>query len=277
MREFRKKQKRLYNAMKAMVIIAAVLLFSYIGAEPYIRAASSIAATVCSYVCDFSVIAVLVLLFTYYSKYSKTDAFLTSIENEIEDTGYYFTSRTETEIKEYSNAVRDDLKKCGYSVNENFEVNELDFDFCAYKSREFFYGVCVNNIDRNDVLAYLDSAIYDITVQNLKRKGSGVICFFTDNAEDSAVAMSKMMTYLGKKNQIKIALAICETDSKRVYFLGNVKTKCQQMIANFAMNCDVPLKEQFVGKEKLPFQQELEEKMKSFNLKDFKNGNFTVH
>ncbi|MDE6155531.1 MAG: hypothetical protein K2F67_03740, partial [Eubacterium sp.] len=77
--------------------------------------------------------------------------------------------------------------------------------------------------------------------------------------------------------KINIALAICELSSRRVYFLGTEKTKCQQLISNYVMNCDLPIKEQYIGKERLPFQNELEEKMKSFNIKDFKNGNFTAH
>ncbi|MDE6019383.1 MAG: hypothetical protein K2H01_00075, partial [Ruminococcus sp.] len=61
-----------------------------------------------------------------------------------------------------------------------------------------------------------------------------------------------------------------------VYFLGNVQTKCQQMIANFVMNCDLPIKEQYIHKDKLQFQYDLAEKMKDFNLKDFKNDNFFI-
>lgn len=85
------------------------------------------------------------------------------------------------------------------------------------------------------------------------------------------------MTFLGKKEQLKIALAVCEMSTGRVYFLGNVKTKCQQMIANFAMNCDVPINDKYIGKERLSFQDELEEKMKSFNIKDFRAGKFSAH
>lgn len=277
MREFRKKQRQLYNLMKISVIVAAVLLFAFIGAKPYIEEASSIAATVCSYVCDFAVIGVLVILFTYYSKYGKTDSFLTSVENELSDTGYYLTSREEREVDAYTDVMYEDLKNCGYSMSKNIEVNELEFDFRAYKNKEFFYCVSISEIDRNDVLAYLDSAIYDITVQNLKRKGSGVLCFVTDTAQESAIAMSKMITFLGKKEQLKIALAVCEMSTGRVYFLGNVKTKCQQMIANYAMNCDIPIHDKYIGKERLPFQEELEERMKSFNIKDFRAGKFSAH
>lgn len=277
MREFRKKQKRLYNFMKAIIIVGAAAIFVYIGAKPYVEDVSNTAAMICNYVCDALVILIMVVLFTYFSKYGKSDSFLTSIENELSDTGYYLTSRTEKETVSYTNAMLEDFKNCGYMLNSNVEINEFEFDFKAEKKKEFFYCISLDNADRNDVLAYLDCVIYDITVKNLKRKGNAVLCFITDKAEDDAIALSKMITPLGKKEQIKIAVAICEVSSGRVYFLGNVKTKCQQLTANFVMNCDVPIKEQYIGKERLPFQDELEEKMKSFNIKDFKAGTFNAH
>lgn len=277
MREFRKKQKRLYKLMKAIIIVGAAAIFVYIGAKPYVEDVSNTAAMICNYVCDALVIIIMVVLFTYFSKYGKSDSFLTSIENELSDTGYYFTSRTEKETVSYTNAMLEDFKNCGYMLNSNVEINEFEFDFKAEKKKEFFYCISLDDVDRNDVLAYLDCVIYDITVKNLKRKGNAVLCFITDKAEDDAIALSKMITPLGKKEQIKIAVAICEVSSGRVYFLGNVKTKCQQLTANFVMNCDVPIKEQYIGKERLPFQDELEEKMKSFNIKDFKAGTFNAH
>lgn len=277
MREFRKKQKRLYNLMKAIIIVGAAAIFVYIGAKPYVEDISNTAAMICNYVCDALVILIMVVLFTYFSKYGKSDSFLTSIENELSDTGYYLTSRTEKETVSYTNVMLEDFKNCGYTINSNVEINEFEFDFKAEKKKEFFYCISLDDVDRNDVLAYLDCVIYDITVKNLKRKGNAVLCFITDKAEDDAIALSKMITPLGKKEQIKIAIAICEVSSGRVYFLGNVKTKCQQLTANFVMNCEVPIKEQYIGKERLPFQDELEEKMKSFNIKDFKAGTFNAH
>lgn len=277
MREFRKKQKRLFSILKTLVIFSAVFIIVFIGAKPYIANVSEIAASVCSYACDIMAVAVIVILFLYSSKYGKSDSFLKSVENELSDTGYYLTSRTEKNIKAYADAMFNDLKNCGYSTNSNIEINEFDFDFKAEKRKEFFYCASIENVDRNDILAYIDTVIFDITVKSLKRKGDAVICFITDKANDDAIALSKMITPLGKKEQIKIAVAICELSSGRVYFLGNENTKCQQLIANFVMNCELPIKEQYIGKERLPFQNELEEKMKSFNINDFKNGNFTAH
>lgn len=277
MRKFRKKQKRFYNLLKAAVIISAVFMFTYIGVQPYVVKFSSIAAVICNYICDFLVIGIMVIVFLYYTRYGKCDSFLTSVENEISDAGYYLTSRTENEQPSYISSMYDDLQECGYLMSKNIEVNEFDFDFRAFKKKEFFYACAVDNVDKNDVLAYLDAVIYDLTVQNIFRRGSAVLCFVTDRAQEDAVALSKMVTALGKKEQLKVAISICELSTGRVYFLGNVKTKCQQMIASFVMNCELPIKEQYIGWERLPFQDELEERMKAFNLKDFRAGNFTAH
>ncbi|MDE6767257.1 MAG: hypothetical protein K2J35_03570, partial [Eubacterium sp.] len=237
MREFRKKQKKLFTILKTLVIFSAVFIFIFIGAKPYIENASELAASVCSYVCDILAIAVIVTLFLYSSKYGKSDSFLKSVENELSDTGYYLTSRVEKDLKNYVDAIFNDLKSCGYAMNSNIEINEFDFDFKANKSKEFFYCTSIESVDRNDILAYIDAVVFDITVKSLKRKADAVICFVTDKADDDAIALSKMITRLGKKEKINIALAICELSSRRVYFLGNEKTKCQQLIANYVMNC----------------------------------------
>ena len=43
------------------------------------------------------------------------------------------------------------------------------------------------------------------------------------------------------------------------------------------MNCDMPIKDKYIHKEKMPFQLELEKKAEKFTLKDFNNGNFYLH
>jgi hypothetical protein len=43
------------------------------------------------------------------------------------------------------------------------------------------------------------------------------------------------------------------------------------------MNCEVPIDDKYKGESRLPFQDDLEEHMKSFNLKDFKDGTFYAH
>ena len=55
-----------------------------------------------------------------------------------------------------------------------------------------------------------------------------------------------------------------------------VCSKCQQMIANYVMGCELPIADANKG-ERLPFQDKLEEKMKTFTLAEFKNGTFFAH
>ena len=277
MKELRKKQKKLYRFMKWTVIIGAVFIFVYIGVQPYVAQASDLAAKICGIVSDCVVVAVMVLVFLYYSKYGKADSFLTSAENEINDNGYYISSREETDPQAFLEAVTEDLSKCGYSVNRKVSSGDFEFDIKAVKSKEYFYGVCVDDLDGNDVVAYLDSVITDLTINSIKRKGNAVLLLITDKAQNSAIELSKMITPIGRKEQLKIALAIQEVSSKNTYFLGNVQTKCQQMIANFVMNCDVPIKDKYIHREKLPFQYGLEKKMEKFNLNDFKSGKFFIH
>lgn len=277
MNEIRKKQKKLYKIMKALVIFGAAFIFIFIGLQPTIKAYNPLLATVLMYVCDAVVVAVLVFLFSYYSKYGKCDSIMTAIENEINDNGYYLTSRKERKNNSYIDAVYQDLKNCGYSMNKDIEIADFEFSFKAMKKKEYFYCADVDGLDKNDVLAYLDTVITDVTVNSLKRKGNGVLCLITDKAEDDAISLSKMITPLGKKEQLKIAIAICELSTGRVYFLGNTETKCQQMIANFVMNCDVPIKEQYICRDKLPFQLDLAEKVKELTLKDIKSDYFSVH
>ncbi len=277
MNEFRKKQKKLFKIMKILIVFSAVFIFAYIGAQPYVADFSKILAVVINYVCDALVLVNLMIIFIYYSKYGKSDSFLTSVEYEINDAGYYITSREESTREDYLNAVADDLKSNNFSVDKNITVNDFTFDIRAYKKKEFFYIANIDLIDKNDVVAYLDEVIYDITVKYIKRKGNAVLCFITDKAQDDAVALSKMITPLGKKETIKISIAIVEPETKKVYFRGNEESICRKLTANYIMNCDIPIKDKYISKDKLPFQYELEEKMKGFNIKDFKDGNFYIH
>ena len=277
MREFRKKQKRLFNIMRAVVIFGAVYIFVFIGVEPYIAQISSVADMILRTFADLTVVAVLVLIFMYYTQYSKSDSFLNYIEHEISDAGYYLTARNENTSKDYCDAVFDDLKSCGFSVDKKLEISELDFDFRAYKVKEFIYCAVIEDLDRNDVLAYLDTVFDDITVHNLKRRGNAVMLFISDNPQESAIALSKAVTTFGKKDQIKLVCAIVNPDNRHIYFLGNLPSKCQQLIVNHIMNCELPIKDKYICSEKLNFQFELEEKMKEFNITDFKNGNFFAH
>ena len=278
MKEFRLKQKKLKKIMNIFCIITAVFMFVYIGVEPFLPDIIGSVGTLCvGYAADVLVVVSVALLFVYFSKYSKSDSFLENIEYELSDCGCYFTSRQETSQKDYLTAVLDDLKSNGFNIETNVEIDGFTFDVRAIKGKEIFYIVCDDEIDKNDVIAYQQSAIYDITAVNVKRKANAVMLYICDNADDGAVSLSKAITPLGKKEQIKIANSIVELSSKRCYFLGNKPTKCQQMIANYVMNCALPIKDKFKLNEKLPFQYELEEHMKDFNIKDFNNGTFFAH
>lgn len=277
MNEFRKKQKTLFKTMKMLIVFSVVFIFVYIGAQPYVASYNQTLAIAINYACDCLVLINLAIIFVYYSKYGKSDSFLTSVEYEINDAGYYITSREEASRTDYLNAVVDDLKSNGFSVSKNIAVNDFTFDLRAYKRKEFFYIADIDALDKNDVIAYLQEVIDDITVKNLKRKGNAVLCFITDKAQDDAVALSKMVTPLGRKDVIKISVAIVEPETKRVYFRGNEESVCRRLTANYVMNCDIPIKDKYICKDKLPFQYEIEEKMKTFNIKDFKDGNFYIH
>lgn len=277
MREFRKKQKRLHKIMRALIIAGAVFIFIYIGAKPMLDEVSAIASLICSYICDFLVIANMAVMFTYYNKYGKSDSFLERTEHEIDDYGFYYTARKETDEKSFLDAMLTDLKKDGFKISMEAESDGLDFDYTAFKKKEFFYVSQIESLSREDVIAYIDSVITDITVHNLKRSGNAVICFVTDKAEDGAVALSKMITPLGKKEQIKIAVSIIEPSSKKCFFLGNMPTKCQQMIIQYVMGTFLPLENNLKGERRLPFQDELEIHMQSFDIKEFKNGTFYAH
>ncbi|MGN0531881.1 MAG: hypothetical protein ACI4IN_03695 [Eubacterium sp.] len=278
MREFRKKQKKLKTIMNIMIAVTAIYMLVYIGTEPFIVKEFGINVNqICNLSCDVLVVVTLAVLFVYTSRYGKSDKFLEGVENELSDTGYYYTSRMERDVESYTKTVVDDLRSNGYKVDEKVEADELEFTAVASKGKEFFYILAENDIDKNDVIAYLQSGMYDLTNSKLKRKANCVMLYICDKADDGAISLSKMITPLGKKEQIKFANAIVEISTGRCYFLGNKPTKCQQMIANYAMNCQVPIKEEYIGKENLPFQQELEEHMKSFNVKDYKNGTFFSH
>lgn len=278
MREFRKKQKKLKKIMNTVVIVTAVYLFVYIGVEPIMAKSLGSAVTmIAAYLSDFLVVACMAILFLYFSKYGKSDKFLESVEDELSDIGYYYTARKEKNIDSYCNAVIENLRLNAFSVDEKVVIDDFEFTARATKGKSVIYILKESEIDKNDLIAYQESAIYDVTSVNVKRKADVVMLYICDNADDGAISLSKMITPLGRKEQIKIANAVVELSTSRCYFLGNKATKCQQLIANYAMNVEVPIADEFKGKEQLPFQTELEEHMKEFNIKDFKNGTFYAH
>lgn len=277
MREFRRKQKRLFKLMKALIIFTVIYILVYIGIEPAVQNYSAGLAAALNYVSQILIILNLPVVFIYYSRYGKCDSFLERTEYEISDFAYYFVSYNKMTESEYVSVLTDNLKNEGFSISQNVESDELDFNIIASKKKEYFYVCSVDSASKDDVLAYLDAVINDITVHKLKRAGNAVLCIVTDNAEDSSVALSKMITPIGKKEQLKIAMAIIEPETRKCYFLGNMETKCQQMILNYIMKSPYPIPEDLKGEKHMSFQDDIEEKMKSFNIRDFKDGTFYSH
>ncbi|MDE6659753.1 MAG: hypothetical protein K2K01_06535, partial [Eubacterium sp.] len=157
--------------MKALIIIGVIFIFIFIGAQPYVEKLSTVADMVCRYLCDFLIVANLCVLFSYYSKYGKSDKFLEGVEYELSDYGSYLLSRTEKEEKVFIKAMQKDFAKSGYAVNSDIEIDEFDFSFVAATKKDFFYTAEIESLSRSDILAYIDVVINDITVHNLKRKG----------------------------------------------------------------------------------------------------------
>ena len=277
MREFRKKQRLFRLIRNIVVIVTAVLLFFLIGFEGaiYDSGAQSLALGL-HYAAEVLVVVSLALVLYYSSKYSKSDTFLTNVEYELSDCGYYLTERTEKSVDDYCRAIREDLIADVYSVNENLELTELDFALRGTKRNEYMYVVNTDELDKNDVIAHLDSVVYDLTAVLMRRAGNAVLTFVCNRADDEAISLSKTITVLGRKDRLKIALAIAELETGRVYFLGNNPTKTQQMTAQYIMKTSLPIADSLKG-ERLPYQDELEEHMKNFNLNEYRKGTFFSH
>lgn len=273
----RVKQKRLYTLMKYFVIIGVLFIVFYIGAKPTIDELNSTASVICSYLCDIIVIANLVLVFAYYTKYGKCDVVLNNIADEIADCGYYRINSEVSDTENYLAAVKETLNGALYSVSTDYETDEFDFSFYADKRSEFVYCIFVSELDRNDVIAYLDTVVSDITYHSLKRKGNGVILFVTDKADKSALSLSKLIVSLGRKSQIRLSVAVAEPDNGKIFYLGNQKTKCQQMIANYMQFTDLPVPDNLKSADKLEFQLTLKEKLKTATVSELTADAINIH
>jgi len=263
--------------MKALIIAVVAYILIFIGIGPMVQSYSGSLFSALNYASQALTAIAAAVVFLYYSRYGKSDAFLERTEYELKDYAYYFTAVSYSSEEACITSLAADLKENGFAVNQNAEIGDFSFEIAAVKRKEFFYVCNVSSVSRNDVLAYLDTVIQDITVHKLKRSGNAVLCFVTDKAEDGAVALSKLITPLGRKEQLKIAMVIVEPESKKCYFLGNMETKCRQMILKYVMKCTLPVPDVLKGERRMAFQDELEEKMKSFNIRDFRNGTFYSH
>ena len=139
MRSVRKKQKNFYKFLKGLVIFSVIFIFVYIGAEPYVKAYSANLAVGVNYACDILVLANLVVIFLYYSKYGKVESFLKDIENELEDAGYYISSREKENINDRCDTICKDLENNGYKISKNFDVKDFSFNVRALKGKNYFY------------------------------------------------------------------------------------------------------------------------------------------
>lgn len=277
MKEIRKKQKKLYTAMKIIVSVTLVYIVVYIGIQPYAAEWGRTLSIVLSYLSDVLIVVSLAIALIYYSRYGKTNAFLTRIEHEIKDCGYYKINGTVSNQEDYLNSLFDKLKNDGFAIESNVEYDGLEFSYVAVKRKEFFYVCDIDDLSKDDVLAYLDSTVNDLTVRRLKRAGNCLIVFITDKAQDEAVALSKMICTFGKKEQLKIAIAIAEPETLKCYFLGNMQTKTQAMTAEYLMNTHAPIPDELKHKEVLEFQKELEKHMEEFTIKSYLDGTFYAH
>lgn len=277
MKEIRKKQKRLYTAMKVIVSVTLVYIIVYIGIQPYTAECGRTVALVLGYLSDILIVVSLAVALIYYSRYGKTNAFLTRIEHEIKDCGYYKINGSASNQEDYLSLLFNKLKDDGFAIESNVEYDGLEFNYVAVKRKEFFYICDIDDLSKDDVLAYLDSTVNDLTVRRLKRAGNCVLVFITDKAQDSAVALSKMICTFGKKEQLKIAIAIAEPETLKCYFLGNMQTKTQAMTAEYLMNTRVPIPDELKHKEVLDFQKELEKHMEEFTIKSYLDGTFYAH
>ena len=105
MNEFKVRLKRFKRLRNICVISVAVLIFIYVGAEPYLEKSFGNIGTF--QVAMFAlVLAALVVEFMYESKYSKAEKFIEEITLEINDAGSFNTLRQERNIDSFFNAVK---------------------------------------------------------------------------------------------------------------------------------------------------------------------------
>ena len=275
MNNFKRKQKLFKRLRNTCAITLAVVIFVYMGIEPYLIK-KRLPVNIFQLILFALVIAVLSIVFIYESKYSKAGKYLDDVELQINDCGYYLTAREERSVDEFSASVLQSVKHAGFKTNENAEIDSMKFDFTAFKSQEFIYAIKCENTDRNDVIAYLDLARQDITGVKLKRKGECIVVFISSGVDESAISLSKsaVTVVTSRYNALVFSPVIVDVKCGKVYFLGNKISRTQKLVAKHILNCELPVKEQYLGKEKLSFQYELEKRMKEFNVTDYKNGKY---
>ena len=157
MTDFLKKQRAFKLLRNISIIVSAVLICMYIGAEPYIEKGFGNTAPF-QLALFVLVIISMALLFIYESRYAKAAEFIQDIGYEISDSGYYLTTREEKDAAEFTEAAVNDLKADGYRCESAISVNGLEFAASAVKGNEFIYFVSVDTADKNDIFIVANCA-----------------------------------------------------------------------------------------------------------------------
>ncbi len=273
MKKFSRKLQLLKLLRNGLLCVAAMMIVAYITFEASINNKLQNPMT-------YQIVLFVVLLITigyvlfYEWRYGDAERYLKDAQCQISDAGYYFTARKQESPGGYVNAVKDDLIASGYRINEKVICGDLDFEFIGTKPFEFFYAATFDKADRKDIAAYTLAAGNDLANERMKRKGECVVLFVCRHADKGAIALSKQFTRLqfSRSKTITVYPMIVDLSTRQVYFLGNKICRAQKMAVNYVLNCDLPLKPEYIGKEKLPFQQELADKLASFDFKAFKNA-----
>lgn len=273
MKQFNRKLRLLKLLRNALFFIAAAMIVLYASFETSINAWLNNPLS-------YQIVLFFVLLITvgyalfYEWRYGDAERYLNDAQCQINDAGYYLTARKQESPGGYVNAVKDDLAASGYRISEEVSCGELAFAFTGTKPFEFFYAVTLDTADGKDIAAYTLAAANDLSQERMKRKGEGVVLFVCRETANSAIAVSKQFTRLqfSRSKTITVYPVIVDLSTRQVYFLGNKICRAQKMAVNYVLNCEIPLKPEYICTEKLPFQQELAEKMEAFDFKAFKNA-----
>lgn len=164
--------------MRILLYAAIAVLVVYIGAEPLVAKASHVAALVMNYVCDALVIASMFMLLMYYSKYGKVDGYLSRIEDELADAGYYLSDRPEREIQPLTAAVLADLDRYGYTVERDLELCDMPFDARAMKKKRILLCGGDGSADPGRYFGLFRCGIYrsDGTEDEAQRQRRDLVC-----------------------------------------------------------------------------------------------------
>lgn len=274
MKKFSVKIQLLKLLRNVLLFLSAAMIVAYITFEATIN--NHLNNPLTFQIILFAVLAVTLAYVLFYEwRYGDAERYLKDAQCQISDAGYYLTARKQESPGGYVNAVKDDLAASGYRISEKVMCGDLEFDFVGTKPFEFFYAATFDTADHKDIAAYTLAAANDLANERMKRKGECVVLFVCRNADKGAIAVSKQFTRLqfSRSKTITVYPLIVDLSTRQVYFLGNKICRAQKMAVNYVLNCQIPLKPEYIGKEKLPFQQELADKLASFDFKAFKNAN----